>query len=178
MYKLGSNSSPIPPSSSSEDSFPCVENRERECSELSTTLPVSAASAYALFVDCERTPEWMSIIRMARILRKREDGRPLSAAFIANLDHASLGYTLSYDYQDSEFSLSWSTSAQVNTQISGKCSFVPLGDKACMMHYEVCRESDGQLPEWGDEMYQGHPASAALCEFRDFINRTKHEIGQ
>ncbi len=174
MYKLSSNQ-PLPDSPLPKEILP-PSGPTRDCSELSTTLPVSADWAYALFSDFERAPEWMSIIRMAHAFKKDPEGRVLSAAFIANLDHASLGYTLHYSYQDEAKTVSWSTSPNLSTQLSGTCSFRELGPNACLMHYEICRESESELPQWGDEMYQGHPASATLCEFRDFVNRTKHDL--
>jgi hypothetical protein len=42
-----------------------------------------------------------------------------------------------------------------------------------MLHYEIELNKHSSLPAWGDDMYNGHPASSVLSDFRDFIQLTK-----
>jgi uncharacterized membrane protein len=143
-------------------------------SVLSTSLSVSAAYGYELFCDSERLPEWMAVVRSSRVISRFEDGRAKRTAFIAHLERASMGYTLQYEYDDEATTVSWSTAREASMVITGKARFQPLGDAACMMHYELDMHSDSSLPAWGDPMYNGHPASSVLSDFREFVSRNKH----
>lgn len=142
-------------------------------SSLSVSLPICAERAYRLFSDSEAIPEWMGVVRSSRIISRTEDGRARRTAFIARLERASMGYTLEYTYDDDNMQLRWKTSAQASTVIDGSARFQPLGPRACMMHYELDLHTQASMPAWGDEMYNGHPASAVLSDFRDYVSRTK-----
>lgn len=142
-------------------------------STLSATLPIAAGRAYALMSQCERIPEWMAIVRSARTLSRYLDGRPECVAFIANLKRASMGYTLRYRYEDDKLRLSWSTAEGARTVVAGNAHFQALGPRACMLHYQIELNKHSSLPAWGDDMYNGHPASSVLSDFRDFVHRTK-----
>lgn len=145
-------------------------------STLSTTLPVSAPEAYALMSQSERTPEWMSVVRSARTLTRYLDGRPEKVAFMVNLTRASMGYTLRYTYDDKDLILAWSTAEGAKTTVAGTARFQPLGARACLLHYEIELDKHASLPAWGDDMYNGHPASSVISDFRDFVQRTKDSL--
>jgi uncharacterized membrane protein len=145
-------------------------------SSLSSTLPISAEEAYALMSLSERIPEWMAVVRSARTLTRYLDGRPEKVAFIVNLQRASMGYTLRYSYDDSALTLKWATAPGAKTVVAGSARFQPLGPKACLVHYELELSKHSSLPAWNDEMYNGHPASSVLNDFRDFVQRTKDTL--
>jgi uncharacterized membrane protein len=154
-----------------------IEDLERKPgSALSTTLPVSADAAYALMSQSERIPEWMGVVRSARTLTRYLDGRPEKVAFIVNLKRASMGYTLRYTYDDEALILSWSTAEGAKTVVAGSARFQPLGPRACMLHYAIELTKSSSLPAWGDDMYNGHPASSVISDFRDFAQRTKDRL--
>jgi uncharacterized membrane protein len=145
-------------------------------STLSTTIPASAAEAYALMSQSERTPEWMGVVRSARTLTRYLDGRPEKVAFMVNLTRASMGYTLRYTYDDKDLVLAWSTAEGAKTVVVGSARFQPLGPRACLLHYEIELNKHSSLPAWGDDMYNGHPASSVISDFRDFVQRTKDRL--
>jgi uncharacterized membrane protein len=157
-----------------EDRAKTLEDAPRDFgSALSATLPISAMRAYRLMSQCERIPEWMAVVRSARILTRYLDGRPECVAFIANLKRASMGYTLRYTYQDDQLALAWSTAQGARTVVAGNARFEALGPRACMLHYEIELNKHSSLPAWSDDMYNGHPASSILSDFREFVQRTK-----
>lgn len=139
----------------------------------STTLALSAEEAYELFCDVEAIPDWMSIVRSARALNRCDAGRGVRVAFIANLEQASIGYTLNYEYDDANMSVKWATNDSASTRIAGTARFQALGPNACMLHYELELRIKSNLPQWRDPMYNGHPASAAISDFRDYVSGHK-----
>lgn len=153
------------------------ESRKRG-SSLSSTLPISAQAAFALMSQSDRIPEWMAVVRSARTLTRYLDGRPEKVAFIANLQRASVGYTLRYTYDDRELKLAWCTAPAAKTAVVGSARFQPLGPSACLVHYEIELSKHSSLPAWNDEMYNGHPASSVLNDFRNFVQRTKDSLYQ
>ena len=62
-------------------------------------LPVSADVAYEAFCDLAASPLWVSVVRSVRIVDRDEAGRAIRAAFLARLQHATIGYTLGYHYE-------------------------------------------------------------------------------
>lgn len=139
-------------------------------SEVSTTLTVSAASAYEVFADAVEIPRWLPLVQSARILERRTDGRPKRVAFTRKLERGSLGYTLQYDYDPSTYTITWTTPSTSNVVMSGEARFVPLSARACLMLYRLVLD----LPIVDDLVsheLDGHPASLVVSEFREHLRR-------
>lgn len=155
-----------------------TQEDETRCmgSTLSTSLPVSAPEAYALMSQSERMPDWMAVVRSASTLTRYLDGRPEKVAFMVNLKRASMGYTLRYSYDDEALHLDWTTAEGAKTMVTGSARFQPLGPRACLMHYQIALNKSANLPAWGDDMYNGNPASSVISDFRDFVQRTKDSL--
>src|SRR5262245_16813009 len=99
-------------------------------SEVSTTLTVSAQTAYEVFTDAIEIPRWLPIVQTARVL-VRTEGRPRRVAFTRKLERGSLGYTLEYTYDAPSLCVGWSTPDGSNVVMSGEARFVPLSSRAC-----------------------------------------------
>jgi len=139
-------------------------------SEVSTTLTVSAGAAYEVFADAIEIPRWLPLLQAARILERREDGRPRRVAFTRKLERGSLGYTLEYTYDPSTYTISWATPSSSNVVMSGEARFVPLSARACLMLYRLVLD----LPIVDDLVsheLDGHPASLVVSEFREHLRR-------
>jgi len=149
-----------------------IEDMEPPTRVLSTALPVSAQQAFEAFCDSERVHEWMAVVRSSRVISRTACGRPKRTAFIARLERSSMGYTMHYEYDDDTRTVRWCSGSEGSTRISGTAQFTPVGRNTCMMHYELDMETDNALPAWGDPMYNGHPASSVLSDFRDFLSRS------
>jgi hypothetical protein len=139
---------------------------------LSTTLPVSARTAFDLFCAVERTPEWVSVIRSTQVLERTPGGLPQRAAFLAILEQATIGYTLRYEYDPDpgQLRLSWTNDPGGGVAVTGCAQFSPLSHRTSLMHYQLNLRLRS-LPAWGDPFYDGHAASTVLGDFRDFVNR-------
>ena len=148
-----------------------VEDAEPPTRVLSTLLPVSAHEAFDLFCDSERVHEWMPIVRSSQVISRAPCGRARRTAFIARLERSSMGYTMRYEYDDETLTVRWTNGPEASTRIAGTAQFTRVGKSSCMMHYELEMESDACLPAWGDPMYNGHPASSVVSDFRDFLSR-------
>lgn len=133
------------------------------------TVPVGA---YEVFCDVEKIPRWVSVVRSVRILEVNPRGRALRAAFLANLSRASIGYTLQYRYDEAARSVSWWMPSQPEMRVGGRAKFDPLGQRACLVHYELLLDLPrGALPPWGDPYFDGHAPSTVLGDFRDYLRR-------
>ena len=139
-------------------------------SEVSTTLTVSAQTAYEVFTDAVEIPRWLPIVQTARVLERGPDSRPLRVAFTRKLERGSLGYTLHYNYDVTSLTASWSTPDSSNVVMSGEARFVPLSSRACLMLYRLVLE----LPIVDDLInseLDKHPASLVVAEFREHLRR-------
>ena len=144
---------------------------------LTATLPVNAQRAYEVFCDVEQITRWVSVVRSVRVLEATPRGRARRAAFIANLSRASVGYTLEYDYREADRVVTWWTPDGHMFRVGGRAQFDPLGERACLMHYELQLDiPEGTLPPWGDSYFDGHAPSTVLADFRDYLNRIAKKL--
>jgi hypothetical protein len=139
-------------------------------SEVSTTLTVSAKTAYEVFTDAIEIPRWLPIVQTARVLVRGDEGRPTRVAFTRKLERGSLGYTLEYAYDATTLTATWTTPDSSNVVMSGEARFVPLSSRACLMLYRLVLE----LPIVDDLInseLDKHPASLVVAEFREHLRR-------
>ncbi|MSP15663.1 MAG: hypothetical protein EXR73_03445 [Myxococcales bacterium] len=142
-------------------------------SYLSVAIPRPADACYRLFADVERIPEWLSVVRSAYVSRRDQKGRAREVAFLARLRGATVGYTCRYRHHEEDLLLAWSTTPGSSLAVQGFGQFVPLGDRAALMTYslELDLGPAGSLPGWHDSFFDGHAASSAMSDFRDFAQR-------
>lgn len=140
---------------------------------LSIALPRPADIAYRLFCDVERIPEWLPIVRSAVVTRRDRRGRARDVAFLARLERATVGYTCRYRYDEADRHVAWATPAEASIVVQGFAQFAALGDRACLMTYSLDLDlgAHGALPGWSDPFFDGHAASTAMHDFRDFVTR-------
>jgi hypothetical protein len=137
---------------------------------LSTSLPVNVRDAYDAFCDVEASPRWVSVVRSARVLSWTQSGRPKRAAFMARLQNGAIGYTLHYRYNERERIVSWGTAPESMTLVAGRAHFIPLGDRATLMQYQLALElPENALPPWEDPFFSGHATSVVMNDFRDYV---------
>lgn len=139
---------------------------------LSTSLPVNVKVAWDAFCDVESSPRWVSVVKSVRVLSWTGSGRPKRAAFLARLQNGSIGYTLHYHYNEREKSVSWGTAPGSMTLVAGRAQFIPLGDRATLMQYQLMLElPEDALPPWEDPFFSGHATSVVMNDFRDYVTR-------
>ena len=139
---------------------------------LSTSLPVNARKAYDAFCDIESAPRWVSVVKSVRILSWNAAGRAKRAAFLARLQNGSIGYTLHYRYNEREKIISWGTAPGSMTLVAGRAQFIPLGDRATLMQYQLTLElPEDALPPWEDPFFSGHATSVVMNDFREYVTR-------
>jgi hypothetical protein len=139
-------------------------------SEVSTTLSVSAGTAFEVFADAVEIPRWLPLVQNARVMQRRDDGRATRVAFTRRLERGSLGYTLEYAYDPHTYTVSWGTPGNSNVVLSGEARFVALSNRACLMLYRLVID----LPIVDDLVtteLDGHPASFVVAEFREHLRR-------
>jgi hypothetical protein len=109
-------------------------------------------------------------VQTARTLARDPAGRAHRVAFTRNLERGSLGYTLEYQYDPTDLSVSWTTPSASNVVLHGEARFLPLSPRACMMLYRLVID----LPIVDDLLeseLDGHAASQVVSEFREHLRR-------
>lgn len=139
-------------------------------SEVSATLSLGANTAYEVFADALEIPRWLPIVQRARTLARDDDGRARRVAFTRTLERGSLGYTLEYQYDSRNLSVSWTTPDASNVVLRGEARFVPLSPRACMMLYRLVIDLPVVDELLASEL-DGHAASQVVSEFREHLRR-------
>jgi uncharacterized membrane protein len=140
--------------------------------EASATLPIPAALAFELFADASEIPAWLSVVQSARVLLRDGAHRPAHVAFLAQLDRASIGYSLHYTYDAAALVITWRTGPGSTIQLSGRARFTALGEHASMIHYAITVALPAMAP-WEDERFADHAATAVVTGFRDYVKRPR-----
>ncbi|HTE50707.1 MAG TPA: SRPBCC family protein [Kofleriaceae bacterium] len=137
---------------------------------LSTSLPISARLAYDAFCDVDAIPRWLSFVESVRVSSWTPDGRATRASFVGRLQRGALHYTLFYRHSDAEHAVSWGTAPGATTLIAGRAQFLPLGERATLMEYELTVElpEDALLP-WEDPFSGRHATSVVMNDFREYV---------
>jgi uncharacterized membrane protein len=138
--------------------------------EVSATLPAGAGTAFEAFADIAQTPRWLSVVQSARVVRFDPTGRPLTVAFLARLERATIGYSLTYRFDPTDLAITWSTPDGASVRIAGDVRFKPLSARACLMHYRLSLEMPFET-EWSNASFGGHAAAAVASEFREHLRR-------
>jgi uncharacterized membrane protein len=138
---------------------------------LTTAIGRPARVCYELFCDAERVPEWLRVVRSARVRERNRGGRPTVVTFLAELERATVGYTLDYAYRERDLGVSWSTASDGNLLVAGWAQFTPLGPAAALMTYQLVLDTECAAATWLDPFFDGHPASSVMSDFRDFAIR-------
>ena len=138
--------------------------------EVSATLPAGAGTAFEAFGDVAQTPRWLSVVQSARVVRLDPTGRPLTVAFLARLERATIGYSLTYRFDPTDLAIAWTTPGGASVRISGDVRFTPLSARACLMHYRLSIELPFES-EWANASFGGNAAAAVASEFREHLRR-------
>ncbi len=144
---------------------------------LSTSLPIPAAAAYETFCDVEAIPRWLSVVQSVRVLARTRSDRPQRAAFVGRLQRGTIGYTLFYRHAEQELAVSWGTDPGSQTLIAGRAQFIPLGERATLMQYQLALDLPAEaLPPWGDPFFGGHATSVVMNDFREYVLRVHRRL--
>ena len=139
-------------------------------SEVSTTLSVGAGVAYEVFADAVEVPRWLPIVQTSKVTARTSEGRPARVQFTRKLQRGSLGYTLEYKYDQSLYSVAWTTPTESNVVMYGEARFIALSSRACMMLYRLTLDLPVVDVTISNELDR-HPASLVVAEFREHLRR-------
>src|SRR5262245_12816997 len=85
----------------------------------SIALSRPADPCFELFCDVERTPEWLAVVRSAVVTARDTRGRASQVAFLARLEHATIGYTCRYRYHARDRRVAWTTPESSRITVRG-----------------------------------------------------------
>jgi hypothetical protein len=130
-----------------------------------------ADRCYDLFCDAGRFCEWLLVVGTSTVRRRDEQGRPVEVYFMGNLERASVGYTLAYEYDDPSREVRWNHVSGSLSRLAGSARFTPDGEKACRFRYALATELPKHLPPWADELYRGRPAETVVLDFCEWLHQ-------
>jgi ribosome-associated toxin RatA of RatAB toxin-antitoxin module len=122
---------------------------------------------FEVVVDFERYPEWAADIKEVEVLRRDEEGRPLTVHFRAGAFGRSATYTLEYDYSRAPEVLSWKqTAGDATSRLDGSYSFRPVGDAETEVTYDLYVELAVPMPGFVKRRAEDRITHIALRELK------------
>ena len=123
---------------------------------------------------------WLWVVGGAVVHKRDMLGRALEVDFMGHLERASVGYALSYSYNDGKMEVNWSNrkSSGAVKALSGQARFYPEGNSACRLLYTLHSELSGTLPQWDDRLYQSRPAEAVVLDFCEWLDRGEQDADE
>ncbi len=133
------------------------------------TLHISVGFAYDLFCDASNTSRWLPQVSAVRIISNDDLGRPRDASFLLNVNRATVGFNLKYEYNANDFEVIWKTHENSHVEFTGQASFRSLSPKLTLMTFSLHCYSSALVGN--EKIFDGHPASVVMQYFRDFISK-------
>ena len=136
-------------------------------------LAYPADHCFARFCQVDDVPTWLWVVGGAVVHKRDEQGRALEVDFMGHLQRASVGYALSYRYDDAKREVTWHNrrSSGAVKAMSGSAHFIPEEDGACTLRYSLRSELSGTLPDWDDRLYRSRPAEAVVLDFCEWLDK-------
>ncbi len=132
-------------------------------------VPRPAMQCYRMFCDAERIREWLIAVVDARVVRRDAAARAVEVEFSGTLDQASIVYTLTYEYDDEQLRVQWSSGHGSIVTIAGSARFTEIDPESCWMRYRLISERAHYLPKWDDLLYEVRPAETVVLDFCDWV---------
>ena len=129
-----------------------------------------AEFCYEVFCDVTRMTSWISVLRSVSVRTRHDDGKPREVAFLASLDRATLGYTLTYSYDDRECRVAWCPQPDSGVKVEGWVKFRPLTPDTCVM---ICRswiDPASSLPSANDPLVEANVPLELASRFRSYVS--------
>lgn len=140
-------------------------------------LEHEAAHCFGRFCQVDEVPTWLWVVSGAVVHKRDSLGRALEVDFMGHLQRASVGYALSYRYDDGKMEVTWHNRKSTGAvkDMSGSARFIPAPDGGCTLHYTLHSELSGSLPDWDDRLYRARPAEAVVLDFCEWLDRGEAE---
>lgn len=116
-----------------------------DTAEKTVRIQAPAGRALATIRDVESQTEWVHEIKLAQVLTRDDDGRPLTAVFAASTPVGTDEYTLAFTHRDD--GIDWSlVQGKLQTAQDGHYTVVPVGDDACDVSFALTVSHNLPLP--------------------------------
>ncbi len=127
------------------------------------TLGANTEDCFAIVIDIESYPEWVSGISAVEVVSKDDQERAKTARFTAQSFGRTTSYVLEYDYEMAPNKLSWSlVESDILDELSGSYSFTKTADGETQVDYEVSVKLSVQIPGFIQRRAEDKIISSAL----------------
>lgn len=147
-----------------------VEQQDGE-TVVTARLGLPADECYRLFCDADLIPEWLWVVDTAVVQQRDERNRAIQVDFIGSLERASIGYTLTYAYEDATHEVCWHHVGRGVKQLAGSARFDSHPEAGCLLEYRLRSQLLSGLPPWADQLYRDRPAETVVLDFCEFVER-------
>jgi len=140
-----------------------------------TTIAASPDECYAAVIDFERYPEWATDIKMARILSRDDDGRPVDVEFRAAAMGRSTTLTLRYFYGSNPRRLAWRLQrGDITRRFDGEYEFLPVASDpgSTEVVYHLAVDLSVPLPGFVKRRAEARLLHTAITDLARFVEGT------
>lgn len=137
-----------------------------------TTVAASPESCFAAAMDFERYPEWASDVKVAKILSRDEEGRPVDVEFRAAAMGRSTVYTLRYFYGANPLRLAWRLqSGDITRRLDGEYEFLAVDGSPDMTEvvYHLAVDLSVPMPGFVKRRAEAKIVRSAVDDFTRYV---------
>lgn len=148
-----------------------------------TTVAAPISACFAVGIDLEAYPEWVTGLEAVTIEERDDQGRPVLARFEASAVGRSVSYVLAYDLSEAPNRLSWTmVESDLTTRLEGAYVFEPAppaddDTEATDVTYELIVDLAVPLSGYVKRRAEDKILEAALQRFADRVHSTLRPIG-
>jgi len=137
-----------------------------------TTVAASPEKCFSAAMDFEKYPEWASDIKVAKILSRDEEGRPVDVEFRAAAMGRSTTYTLRYFYGANPLRLAWRLqSGDITRRLDGEYEFLAVDGSpdATEVVYHLAVDLSVPMPGFVKRRAEARIVRSAVEDFTRYV---------
>jgi hypothetical protein len=139
--------------------------------EATIEIACDARFCWGLLADPRLVPEWIAGVADAEILEIDDEGRAVRVRFGGMPSTGSIGYGVTYRYDEPGLVLRWESFESPERRIDGEARLVELGAGRCRLHYALTTWTSRSLPAWAKDTLAGDTPERAVHAFQRFAER-------
>jgi hypothetical protein len=139
--------------------------------EATIEIDCDARFCWSLLADPRLVPEWIAGVADAEVVERDADGRAARVRYGGMPSTGSIGYGVTYRYDEPALTLRWETLEGTERRVDGEARLVDLGGGRCRLHYALTTWTSGALPQWAKDSLAGDTPDRVVLAFQRFAER-------